>query len=68
MIVNGIQLALRASVAAGLLVALARLCEFEKPIYAIIIAIIITDLCLSRTCKLGLPRWASGWPGRPVSF
>jgi uncharacterized membrane protein YgaE (UPF0421/DUF939 family) len=55
-IVSGIQLALRAAVAAGLSVAIARFCEFEQPIYALTAAVIVTDLSLFRTSKLGLRR------------
>jgi uncharacterized membrane protein YgaE (UPF0421/DUF939 family) len=43
-------------VAAGLSVALARLCRFEYPIYALIAAVIVTDLSPSRTSKLGVQR------------
>lgn len=52
-IVSGIQLALRATVAAGLSVALARFCKFEQPIYALIAAVIVTDLPAFRTSNLG---------------
>jgi uncharacterized membrane protein YgaE (UPF0421/DUF939 family) len=37
-------------------VALALLCRFEYPIYALIAAVIVTDLSPSRTSKLGLQR------------
>jgi uncharacterized membrane protein YgaE (UPF0421/DUF939 family) len=50
------QLALRAALAAGLSVALAWFCRFEYPIYALIAAVIVTDLSPSRTSKLGLQR------------
>lgn len=52
-IVSGIQLAFRAAVAAGLSVALAQLRKFEQPIYALIAAVIVTDLPAFRTSKLG---------------
>ncbi len=53
------QLPLRAAVAAGLAVALAQLCRFEYPIYALISAVIVTDFSPSRTSHLGLQRLAA---------
>ena len=53
---SGVQLALRASVAAGCAVAVARLLKFEHPIYAFLAAVIVTDLNPSTSRKLGLQR------------
>jgi uncharacterized membrane protein YgaE (UPF0421/DUF939 family) len=54
--VSGIQLALRSALAAGLSLAVAKYCKLEYPIYAMIAAVIVTDLSASQTRKLGLRR------------
>ena len=53
---SAFQVAFRAALAAGVSVLLAQLCRFEHPIYALIAAVIVTDLSPSRTTKLGLQR------------
>ncbi|MBZ5494138.1 MAG: FUSC family protein [Acidobacteriia bacterium] len=53
------QVAIRAALAAGISVLLAQLCRFEHPIYALIAAVIVTDLSPARTTKLGLQRLAA---------
>ncbi|HTN70898.1 MAG TPA: aromatic acid exporter family protein [Methylomirabilota bacterium] len=50
------MLAFRAALAAGLSVALAWICKFEYPIYALIAAVIVTDLSHDRTSTLGSQR------------
>jgi uncharacterized membrane protein YgaE (UPF0421/DUF939 family) len=53
---TGIQLALRASVAAGLSLVIAQFLQLQFPIYALIAAIIVTDLSPSESTRLGLAR------------
>jgi uncharacterized membrane protein YgaE (UPF0421/DUF939 family) len=55
-LVSGLQLALRASVAAGVAVALAQLLGLQHPLYAFLAAVIVTDLAPSQSRKLALHR------------
>jgi uncharacterized membrane protein YgaE (UPF0421/DUF939 family) len=55
---RGFQLSIRAAVAAGLSLALAQFLELQYPIYAVIAAIIVTELSPSESRKLGLQRMA----------
>ena len=58
-LLSGIQVSLRAALAAGISIFVAQLCRFEHPIYAMIAAVIVTDLSPAKTRKLGLQRLAS---------
>ena len=55
-LIAAVQLSIRSAVAAGLAVAVAQLLRFQFPIYALVSAVIVTDLSPSRTSKLGLQR------------
>src|SRR5215212_9669828 len=53
-----LQLSLRAGVAAGLALAIGQLLRLQFPIYAMISAVVVTDLDPAQTLKLGVPRLA----------
>lgn len=55
-VVTGLQLAVRASLAAGVSVGLATLFGLEYPIYALVAAVIVTDFSPAETRRLGLLR------------
>lgn len=54
-----VQLALRAALASGLSVAVAELMSLQYPIYAMISAVLVTDLVPEQSRKLAVPRLAA---------
>jgi len=60
---RGFQLSIRAAMAAGLSLALAQIPDLQYPIYAVIAAIIVTELSPTESRKLGLQRMAGNVVG-----
>ena len=54
-----LQLALRAALASGLSVAVAELMSLQYPIYAMISAVLVTDLVPAQSRRLAVPRLAA---------
>jgi len=65
-LIPAFQLSLRAAVAAGLALVAAQLLRLEHPLYAMISAVIVTDLVPSQTPKLALPRLAGTLVGSAI--
>jgi uncharacterized membrane protein YgaE (UPF0421/DUF939 family) len=55
-LITGLQLSLRAGVAAGLALAIARFLDLQYPIYALIAAVLVMDLSPSKTRKFAAQR------------
>jgi uncharacterized membrane protein YgaE (UPF0421/DUF939 family) len=55
-VVSALQLSLRAAVAATLALVLAQLLQLQHPLYAMISAVVVTDLQPAETRKLAFPR------------
>jgi uncharacterized membrane protein YgaE (UPF0421/DUF939 family) len=57
-LVGGLQLSLRAAISAGLSVAIAQLLQLQYPLYALIAAVLVTDLSPLQSRLLGWRRLA----------
>ncbi len=64
--IAALQLPLRAGVAAGLALAIAFLFHFGSPIYAVVSAVVVTDLDPAQTRKLAGPRMIGTFIGAAV--
>jgi len=67
-LVPALQLSLRAAAAAGLSLAFAQLLQLQYPLYAMIAAVIVTDLSPAETRKLGWRRLAGTVLGTVVGI
>jgi uncharacterized membrane protein YgaE (UPF0421/DUF939 family) len=63
---TGFQLSLRAAVGAGLALSIGQFLRLQFPLYAMISAVVVTDLNPAQTRKLGLPRLAGTILGATV--
>src|SRR5262245_39254068 len=61
-----VQLPARAAVAAALVVAAAALLRLQYPLYALITAVIVTDLVPGRTRQLAVPRFLGSLAGATI--
>lgn len=62
-LVSGLQLSLRAALGATIAYALAKSFELPHPVYALVAAIVVTDLHATETRNLGLQRLAATFIG-----
>ena len=65
-LIPAFQLSLRAAVAASLALIAAQLLRLQHPLYAMISAVIVTDLVAAETSKLAFPRLAGTLVGSVV--
>lgn len=65
-LIPALQLSIRAALAAGLAVIIAQLLQFHAPLYAMIAAVIVSDLSPAKTRQLGLQRLGGSVLGAAV--